>query len=82
MKNDLFLCTSEKYISHPYIGVNFVYVRLGIPMRCFAMKTILFQSFWSYPENSHKKDYMYYFFIWSFSFVENSKFEIMQNNKV
>ena len=45
-KNDTFLCTSEKYISHSSIGVKFWYVILMILMRRFAVKNLLLQLFW------------------------------------
>ena len=45
-KNDTFLCTPEKYISHSSIGVKFWYVILGILIRRFAVKNLLLQLFW------------------------------------
>ena len=53
MKNDTFLCTSKKYISHSSIGVKFCYVIIGILMRRFALKNLLLQLFWGYPKNGH-----------------------------
>ena len=35
MRNDIYLCTSKKYISHPSTG----YVILGIPVETFCNET-------------------------------------------
>ena len=56
-KNDTFLCTSKKYISHSSIGVKFWYVILG--MRRFAVKNLLLQLFWGYPKNGHNMTGLY-----------------------